>query len=308
MGSRHLLDAISRQLASGVSLSQALSSYPDQFPQIDISLIRAGEEGGFLSQALSRVTQVREWQATLASNLWGALAYPLILVTVAALLIPGMLIFLVPKFEPLFDSLRQVGRMPWPTTMLLAVSRYSQDYGLVTLVGLLGLLLLGYWSIPEARRVLWRDRILFRLPLVGPLLRDLDLARFCRVLGTLLENKISILKALDISAKVVSNRVLCQSIGLAQLAVGAGKTLVEPFSKSEFVPVEVVAMIGVGEQSNTLDSVLLKIATQLENRSRKRLEFGVKLLEPLLLLVMALVVGFIVLALLLPVFEGQGLT
>lgn len=303
-----LIGEVAKEITSGSTLSDALMAHPRNFPELDVNVIRAGEEGGFLGEALTRVTQVREWQAALTASVWGTLAYPLILLSVAAILIPGMLVFLVPKFEPLFDSLRSAGKMPWPTTLLLGTANLAKSYGGLLATG--GAVSLGmvHWLLPRDSRMVFRDWAFSRTPLVGPLARDLALARFFRILGTLLQNKIPILKAIEIASSVVGNSLLRRAIDSAKEAVGSGRTLTEPLAKSKQVPIDVLAMLGVGEQSNTLDAVLIKIANQLESRSRKRLEFSVKLLEPAMLLGLALLVGFMVIALLLPVFEGQGLT
>ena len=303
-----LVGEVAKEITAGSTLSDALLAHPRTFPELDVNVIRAGEEGGFLGEALTRVTQVREWQASLTASVWGTLAYPFILLSVAAILIPGMLVFLVPKFEPLFDSLRNAGKMPWPTTLLLASANLAKSYGGLFAIG--GVLSLGIlqWFLPRKNRIEFRDWALSHTPLVGPLARDLALARFFRILGALLQNKIPILKAIEISSSVVGNSLLRRAIDSAKEAVGSGRTLTEPLAKSKQVPIDVLAMLGVGEQSNTLDAVLIKIANQLENRSRKRLEFSVKLLEPAMLLGLALLVGFMVIALLLPVFEGQGLS
>lgn len=305
---KQVLDDIARQVTAGSTLGSALQSNPESFPELDVNVIRAGEEGGFLGEALARVAQVREWQSSLTASVWGTLAYPLILLGVSVLLIPGMLIFLVPKFEPLFESLRSAGKMPWVTTLLLGTASLANNYGLYMLFVLLGGIFLVGWWVPRNTLLERLNWIGTKTPFVGSLSRDLALARFCRVLGTMLQNKIPILKAMDVSSSVVGHRMLRRAIESSKVAVGAGRTLTEPLAKSQQVPPDVLAMLGVGEQSNTLDTVLVKIATQLETRSRKRLEFSVKLLEPAMLLGLALLVGFMVIALLLPVFEGQGLT
>jgi general secretion pathway protein F/type IV pilus assembly protein PilC len=219
-----------------------------------------------------------------------------------------MLIFLVPKFEPLFESLKQAGKMPWATSLLLNSASLAKSYLGFGLLSLLVAIVVALWLIPRARMREIIDQGLMRTPLVGPIARDLALARFFRVFGTLLQNKIPILRALDISAMVVGNCILHRAIESAKTSVAGGGTLTEKLAESKQIPADVLAMLGVGEQSNTLDSVLIKIAAQVETRSRKRLEFSIKLLEPAMLLSLALLVGFMAIALLLPVFEGQGLT
>ena len=304
---KQMIDDIMERVTSGSTLSDALQSHPRAFPTIDLSVIRAGEEGGFLRESLARTLQVREWQASLTSSIWGAMAYPIILVSVAAILVPGILVFLVPKFEPLFVSLRQAGKMPWATTVLLETANLAKNYGAFGILGFAIAVVTLFCSVPIAQLRSYGEKTFSQIPFLGPIARDLALARFCRVLGTLLENRIPILKAIDTSATVVGHSMLRHAIEAARDSVARGGSLVQQLAKSKQVPGDILAMLGVGEQSNTLDSVLVKIALQVETRTRKRIEFSVKLLEPAMLLVLALLVGFIVLALLLPVFEGQGL-
>jgi general secretion pathway protein F len=308
LAAKKTIDEIALQVTSGSSLSCALSYHPATFPALDVNVVRAGEEGGFLRESLARVLHVREWQASLRSTICGTMAYPLILLSVSAILVPGMLIFLVPKFEPLFESLKQAGKMPWATSLLLNSASLAKSYLGFGLLSLLVAIVVALWLIPRARMREIIDQGLMRTPLVGPIARDLALARFFRVFGTLLQNKIPILRALDISAMVVGNCILHRAIESAKTSVAGGGTLTEKLAESKQIPADVLAMLGVGEQSNTLDSVLIKIAAQVETRSRKRLEFSIKLLEPAMLLSLALLVGFMAIALLLPVFEGQGLT
>ena len=304
---KQMIDDIMERVTSGSTLSDALQSHPRAFPTIDLSVIRAGEEGGFLRESLARTLQVREWQASLTSSIWGAMAYPIILVSVAAILVPGILVFLVPKFEPLFVSLRQAGKMPWATTVLLETANLAKNYGAFGILGFAIAVVTLFCSVPIAQLRSYGEKTFSQIPFLGPIARDLALARFCRVLGTLLENRIPILKAIDTSATVVGHSMLRHAIEAARDSVARGGSLVQQLAKSKQVPGDILAMLGVGEQSNTLDSVLVKIALQVETRTRKRIEFSVKLLEPAMLLVLALLFGFIVLALLLPVFEGQGL-
>lgn len=304
---KKLIDNIARSVEAGQSLSSALQSHEDAFPIVDLNLVRAGEEGGFLPDAIDRICQIREWQQKLIANAWGAAAYPLMLVSIAALLIPAMLIYLVPKLEPIFASLRRDSQLPFATSLLLSISHLCQEYGLQLLLGVLFAILLLSVFAPKEWLLKTRDKLILKTPVIGELVRDFVLARFFRVLGTLLQNKIQVLTSLDIAVKVLGNRELTRSFQQLHGAIASGKMLADSLDKTRQIPTDVLAMIGVAEQSNSLDSVLVKIATQLESRTNRRLETIVKMIEPMLLLFMAAFVGFVVLALLLPIFEGQSL-
>ena len=302
-----LLADIAKQVESGQTLSAALEKHTQLFPIVDLNLLRAGEEGGFLSEAIERIAQIRQWQQTLVSSALGAATYPLLLISIAVVLVPTMLIYLVPKLEPIFSSLRRDAKLPLMTTILLDVSHMLEQYGGQALGAFLVLLLAVYVFVPKSRLRKSADHIVLRVPLIGDLFRDFILARFFRILGTLLQNKIQILTSLKIAIKVLGNTDLSHSFRHLCEAVSSGKRLATSLDATGRIPTDVLAMIGVAEQSNSLDTVLIKIAEQLEQRTNRRLEIVMKLIEPLLLLVMAIFVGFVVLALLLPIFEGQTL-
>ncbi|XZE51584.1 type II secretion system F family protein [Planctomycetaceae bacterium SH139] len=304
---KRIFRSIAQQVEAGKSLSEALSRQGGSFTEIDLNLIRAGEEGGFLAESLVRITQMREWQQKLSASVWSAAAYPLVLICVASLLVPGVLVYLVPKLEPIFNSLRRDEQLPWATSVLLTTSHYAQQYGIVTLIAIFMLILAAGWLMPAHLWIPIRDRWLLRVPVVGDVIRNFTLARFCRVMGTLLQNRIQVITSLQIATNVVGNRCLADALRTAQQDVAAGKLLADALNRSEQIPADAVAMLSVAENSNTLDVVLLKIAQQLEMRTNARLETAVKLIEPILLLLMAAFVGFVVLALLLPIFEGQSL-
>ncbi|WP_197168057.1 type II secretion system F family protein [Neorhodopirellula pilleata] len=304
---KQLISEIAKKIETGESLSQSLASYPAMFSDVERNLIRSGEEGGFLADAVENISQMRDWQHQLTNHVCGAVAYPLLLISVASLLVPAVLIFLVPKLEPIFESLRRDEQLPWPTATLLKLSSLTQLYG-TTVVGLLLIILVsGYLFIPRKRMIETRDRSILRVPLMGVLVREFLLARFCRVLGTLLQNKVQVIRSFEIASKVIGNQHLTRAISAVSDDIAAGRLLTDALERSHEMPSDCIAMLGVAERSNRLDSVLIRVSYQLEARTNRRLEMMVKMIEPVLLLVMAAFVGFVVLALLLPIFEGQTL-
>jgi len=304
---REIMNDLTEEVANGSALADAMEQHPSVFGTLETSVVRAGEEGAFLPESLRRIAAVRERAEATRSRIMGAIAYPALLVAVGAIVVTGMLTFFVPKFEPLFDSLRKADAMPLATTILLTVSGFLQQYGL-WLVGGLMIALAASWSRltgPAARRLL--DTTLLRTWVIGPIVRDFAISRFCRVLGSLLQNGVPMLRSLDIARMAAANHLMSESIGAASESVVAGKSLAQPLADSGQFTGDVVQMLHVAEQSNKLESVLLSISDKLDVRAQRRLDLFVKMLEPALMLVMAVIVGFLVIALLMPVFESNGL-
>ena len=307
-GLKTALARIAERVADGSTLADAMTEHGTLFGELEVSMVRAGEEGGFLDESLRRLAIVRERQEEIRGRLLSALAYPALLVVVGSIVVVGMLTFFVPKFEPLFESLRQSNRMPLPTTILLALSGFLQSWGLPLLVLIVVAVVTAKSLIPVEKIRLFRDRHSLKMKGIGPVVQSLAIARFCRVLGTLLQNGVPMLKSLEIARSATGNRILSQTIAAAAENIGAGKSLSIPLAASGHFPADVLEMLSVAEQSNKLESVLLKLADKLESRSQLRLDMLMKLLEPLMMVVMAVVVGFLVIALLMPVFEGNGLS
>lgn len=307
-GLKTALARIAERVADGSTLADAMTEHGNLFGELEVSMVRAGEEGGFLDESLRRLAIVRERQEEIRGRLLSALAYPALLIAVGSIVIVGMLTFFVPKFEPLFESLRQSNRMPLPTTILLTISGLLKSWGPAVLILLAVAVTAARSLIPPEKVRRFQDRVSLQLKGIGPVVRSLAIARFCRVLGTLLQNGVPMLKSLEIARSATGNRILSDTIAAAAENIGAGKSLSEPLAASGHFPADVLEMMSVAEQSNKLDSVLLKLADKLESRSQLRLDMLMKLLEPLMIVVMAVIVGFLVIALLMPVFEGNGLS
>jgi general secretion pathway protein F len=305
---RTTLASVAAQVADGSSLAAAMAGRPGAFTDLDISMVQAGEEGGFLQESLRRLAAVRERQEEVRSRILSAAAYPVLLAVVSAIVVTCMLIFFVPQFQPLFDSLIEAGRLPWPTRMLLWFSDSAARYALPLLLVVFLAAIIIKARVPSARLLLLRDRLLLRLGGIGAVVRSIAIARFCRVLGALLQNGVPMLRSLEISRRAAGNIVISDTIAAAQESICGGRSLAGPLAVGNHFPADVLEMIAVAEQANRLESVLLKLADRLELRAQRRLDLVLRMLEPALMLVMAVVVGFMVIALLMPVFEGTGLT
>ncbi len=301
-----VLQDVRQQVAEGTRLADSMRKHPKVFGELAISMVRAGEEGGFLEDALKRIAIFTEHHEELKNRVMGAMAYPVFLMAACIVIVAGILVFLVPKFAPVFERLSQRGELPLATTILLSGSDVLQKYGIWIVAGcaLAGGWLYNYMKTEEGRMRI--DGIRLRLKGLGPIVRSLAISRFCRILGTLLKNGVPILQSLRIAKDATGNRVLSEAISVAAESISAGKSLARPLASSGHFPREVVEMIAVGEEANNLEQVLLNIAENMEQRTYRELDLFVKLLEPLMLLVMGLVILFIMIALLLPVFMATG--
>ncbi len=300
---RIVLEDVHHRVEDGSNMADAMERHPKVFSEMATNMVRAGGEGGFLEDVLDHVAQFTEQQEDLKSRTLGALAYPIFLGSVGTIVVVSLLVFFVPSFADLFDRLRERGELPAATDLLLLTSVTLQKWGLVILIGLvvLGAYIRNQMATESGR--LLTDRIKLQLPLLGSVFQNLAVARFCRVLGTLLHNGVPILTSLEISRKAASNRILSAAVSEASENISAGESLAEPLAQSGYFPRDVVEMIAVAEESNTLEKVLVNIADGLERTTSRRLELTVRLLEPIMLLIMAGVVLFVVIALLLPILK-----
>lgn len=302
-GLKHILEQVRRQVEDGAMLAQAMSRFTPIFGEMAVSMIRAGGEGGFLEEALTRVAEFTEAQEDLKKRTIGAIVYPAVLAVVGTLVVAGLIIFVVPRFAELFERLRERGELPALTDGLLWLSGVLRIWGLPLAGGIVvGVWLFRRW-LRTAHGKAWWDALKLKIPIAGGIFLDLAVSRFCRVLGTLLRNGVPIIRSLEIAADAASNRVLAQALIEAGESVSAGETLAEPLAQSGRFPPTVIEMIAVAEQANNLENVLLSIADGLERRTWRKLDLAVRLLEPLLLVIMAAVVLVVVIALLLPVLK-----
>jgi type II secretory pathway component PulF len=292
------------RVTEGDSLADAMARHPKAFSDLSRSIVRAGGEGGFLEEALERIAKFTDQQAELKSRVVGALAYPIFLAVFGIGIVTVLVIFFVPRFEVLFARLRARGELPALTEWLLWISEGIHQYGLI-IAGVIAVLAFAIrqQAITERGRTfidLWR----LKLPQAGTIYRNLAVARFCRVFGTLLSGGVPIVRSLKISSDSTGNRILSNVINEAADNITAGASLADPLSASGQFPPNVVEMIAVAEQSNSLETVLPTISDSLEKETWRRLDLFVRLLEPVMLLILASAVLMIVIALLLPMIKS----
>jgi len=299
-----VLTDVGQQVSDGAPLDQAFARHPHVFGELTVSIVRAGSEGAFLEDALRRTADFLEMQEELKGRLVGAMTYPAFLAGVGVVIITGLIVVMVPKFAELFARLeREGGGLPMPTIALLGLSDVLGRYGLLIAVAVGSL---GIWLRRMAgsqRRRLLVDRWKLRIPIVGKIFLGYAVSRFCRVLGTLLQNGVPLLRALEISSDSAGNTVLAGAIRRSAENISSGDTLARPLAECGLIPRPVMAMITVAEESNNLEEVLTGVADRIDRANARRIDMMVRLVEPMMLLVMGGAIMFVIAALLLPVFD-----
>ncbi len=291
------------KVADGTSLAESMAQHPRVFDELAVSMIRAGQEGGFLEDVLRRIAMFTEHAEDLKAKVTGALAYPVFLAVVGVVVLNILVIFFVPQFKPIFEKLEAAGRLPWLTQAIILLSKFMTSYAIFMVAGLVAAWW-GFWSwvsTDSGRRIF--DAMKLNIPGAGPIFLNLAISRFARILGTMLHNGIPILNALKIAKDSTGNKVLSEAIDKAAENVKGGDRLAEPLAACVYFPRDIIEIIAVGEESNNLEKVLIDIADGLEKRTSRQLELFVRLLEPVMLLVMAVFTLIIVAGLLLPVFD-----
>jgi len=301
-----ILAQIREEVNEGNSLSYTMTHYPHVFPAFYLNMVRAGEASGTLHLVLERLADFSEKQQALKGRVRAALAYPFFMFFVGSIVLFFLVTFVVPNVTKIFDEMHQT--LPLITIILIGVSRFLETFWWVILAGLVGAVIgLKYFlTKTEGGRTL-RDRILLRLPVIGSMNRRMAVARFSRTLGTLLESGVPLLASLEIARNIVGNALISDAIHKASLDVREGQSLSAPLARSGLFPAISVEMISVGEQSGTLEPMLYRIADAYEKEVESSITMLTSLLEPVMILVMGLLVGFIVVSILLPIFEMNQL-
>jgi general secretion pathway protein F/type IV pilus assembly protein PilC len=299
-----VLNDVHDQIAEGTPLDEAFARHPNVFSELTVSMVRAGSEGAFLEDALYRTAHFLELQEQLKARVKGAMAYPIFLGVAGFCVVVVLIVFFVPKFAGLFARLERQGTgLPTATIVLLWLSKYLGRYGLFLGAAAGGL---SVWLRRLARTERGRaftDRWKLKIPIAGRIFLDSAVSRFCRVLGTLLHNGVPLLRAMEISSDSAGNRVLSEAIRKSAENISSGETLAKPLAECGLIPRNVMAMISIAEESNNLDEVLVNIAEGLDQTISRQLDMMVRLVEPMMLMVMGAVILFVLVALLLPVFD-----
>ena len=298
---KSLIKEILSHIKSGKSLSESLSKFPSAFPLFYVNMVKAGETGGFLEETISRMAVYLENSQALKEDIRSALIYPLVLSIVGGAAVVVLLTFVVPKFTMIFSDMGRA--LPLPTIILLAVSNGLRHYWWVVLLFVLGVFFyLRYYLKNESGRRWW-DGLKFKLPLFGKLYKEAAVANFARTFGTLLKSGVPILNALQIVKGTLRSERLAEIISSVRDGVKKGRGISEPLKNSDIFPPIAVHMVIVGEETGRLDEMLFKIAERFDLEVRTTVKRLLSLLEPVLILSMGIVVGFIVIAMLMAIFS-----
>lgn len=303
---RVIITQIGRDVESGQSLSDAMSKHPKVFPPIFVNMVRSGETGGVLDEVLNRVADHFERDAMIKGRIKSAMTYPAAMGGLVFVVLIAMLVFVVPTFQTMFSSMG--GKLPLPTQILVDISQGARGLpGLFTVIGVTAFVLaFRWWKNTEEGRYQW-DSIKLRMPVFGGLISKMALARFTRTFGTLVAAGVPILAALDIVGSTSGNEVIHRAVRKVRSAIKEGETIAKPLSDNPVFPAMVVQMISVGEETGALDSMLAKVAEFYDEEVTAGVDGLTSLIEPLMMATLGVVVGGIVIALYMPMFQVVAL-
>jgi general secretion pathway protein F len=296
-----LLEDVRERVKGGASLTDAMQAQDGVFSRFYINLLRAGENGGALEAVLERLAESLEQSQEIRDSLQSALIYPAILVSVAVLSIFILLGYVVPQFKDLFDGVGQV--LPLPTRITIAVGEALQSYGWIGLLLVAG----GFWLLRHQlgqahSRYRWHARFL-RLPLAGMLITKIEVARFARTLGTLLQNGVPLLEALSIVKDTIDNRVIADGLERVSGSLKQGQSLAEPLAEAAHFPAFAVHMIRVGEESGRLEEILMQVAKIYDRETQLTIKRMLTLLEPVLILVLGVLIAAVIISILMAILS-----
>ena len=300
-----LLNDLLTAVKGGKALSQALQPYEQVFGTFYINMVRSGEAGGHLSEVLNRLVEYLENAKANRDTVVSALIYPAILAVVSVLSIVMMLGFVVPQFETLFEDMGEA--LPPLTQMVIAGADFIKSYGLVMLVILVGLgIYLRKWSSTEEGKISLH-RSLLNMPLAGGIIFEFEVSKFARTVGTLIGNGVSLLKAISIAINTVDNQVIKDALQVLPPAVKAGKRMSVALDETKMFTPMVIQMIRVGEESGSLDQMMLELAKVFDGHVQSGVKRGLALLEPVLILGMGFIIAVIIIAILMGILSVNDL-
>jgi len=302
---KKIMAQIKESINEGNSLAFSLSRHPKIFSQVYINMVRAGEASGSLDLVMERLAEFSERQETLKGRVKAAMAYPVFMFFIGTIILFCLVTFVVPQITSIFTDMHQT--LPLPTLALIGASNFLKSFWWLVLLVLGGVIMLVKKLIKTPKgRALW-DEVKLRTPVFGIINAKMAMARFGRTLGSLVQNGVPLLSALEIVRNVVNNTMVAQAIDNAMEQIEAGKSLAAPLAQSRWFPPIAVQMISVGEQSGELENMLNKIADIYEGETESQIMVMTAMLEPVMILAMGLSVAFIVVSILLPIFEMNQL-
>jgi general secretion pathway protein F len=285
----------------GIPLAKAMAEYPGVFSEVFVSMIRAGEATGTLENVLLRLAEIAERRTNLTNKVKAAMAYPAFMAIVGLSVIAFIFTYVIPSITKLFLEMNR--QLPWPTVMLMRISNVIQNYFWFLIIMLIVIIIAPiFWSKTTKGRRVW-DQIKLKLPLFGNLNQKIAISRFSRTLAVLLASGLSIVETLDLSRQVIGNTVISDVVDEAKNAISHGAGIAESFRRSGVFPPIVIHMISAGEKSGGIEEGLTNVADAFDNDVEVTVKALTSLLEPAMIVVLGIIVGFIVLAILMPIFD-----
>ncbi len=303
---RKLIIAIRDSIHGGKSLSEALGEYPDLFDKLYVSMIKVGELGGVLPAVLKRLSDFMERSRQIRKFIISSSIYPSILAFVGLISVIILMVFVVPKFGKIFEDLNQP--MPAMTKMILDTSLFLQKWWWLIILGILLAVFLVRFQLRKPEGRLWWDETKLKLPVVRRFVKLVELGRFARTLGTLIESGVPILKGISLAGEVVGNTVIKQAVNGLYRGVRQGRSLSMLMRRSTVFPSIMVHLVSVGEETGGLARMLLKIANDFENQVQSETKMFLNMLEPITIVVMGVVIGGIIMSMLLAIFGINDVT
>lgn len=302
---KRVMQEIYKDVEVGMSFSEALERHEDTFPQLYSRMVNAGEVGGILDVVMNRLADHYERENEMKTKVRSAMVYPLVVLGLAIVILIFLLTFVVPVFSQLFTSMG--GQLPLPTRMVIAASHFVTDfwYLLVTLILVIVIGVTSYIKTPKGRFQFHNMQL--HIPVLGKLLVKTEVARLCRTLGSLMKSGVPLMEALRVVERIVSNQIIADKMTEARLKVREGIRLSEPLQESGVFPRIMTQMLVVGEETGTMDEMLEKIAHFYDKESENSLAAAMSLLEPIMIIFVALIVGVIVISIIMPMFDMVNL-
>jgi len=295
------ISEIRSDVEAGSTYADALKKHPKVFDDLYVNMVAAGEAGGILDTILNRLAKHIEKAMKLKKQIKGAMIYPSTIVSVAVIVITVLMIWVIPIFSSMFTGMG--GTLPLPTQIVMNASNFVKSNIIYMIVGgiIFAVIFRAYYKTPKGKRVI--DNVALKLPVFGDLIRKAAVAKFTRTLGTLISSGVPILEGLVIVAKTAGNKIVEESLLFARQSISEGKSISDPIGKSKVFPPMVVQMIAVGETTGALDAMLGKIADFYDDEVDAAVAALTSLLEPMLMIFLGVTIGFIVIAMYMPIFQ-----
>jgi general secretion pathway protein F len=296
-----LLSDVKQRVNEGSSLADAMQQHEKTFGKLYINMVRAGEHSGALDTVLIRLAEFTEGQARLKQRVIGTMIYPVVMLVFGGGILTLLLAVVVPKVTKIFADMKAT--LPWTTRLLIFSSNTLQDWWFIIFPAVIGsVVLFVRWTRSESGKPKW-DRIVLKMPVLGSLVRMLSVARFTRTLATLLKSGVPLLTAMDIVRNVITNTVLSDVIDKARDSIREGESIANPLKRSGEFPPLVYHMVAIGERSGQLEDMLVNVADSYESQVNVRIGALTSLLEPIMIVVMAVGVGFVAFSILMPILQ-----